>query len=187
MKCSFAILVVSIALLSVPAQAQSNELAAEASGFFPQTTYNSNSGVGFQINYGHRFLKVPLLGLYGEIPFVAGYNTTYSTLNGILSEQFNNYYVTPGVRVKFAPGFFISPYLAAGIGWGHFNSTQAGGGSDNKFASDWAGGVDVKVLPLIGFRLEVRDFYSGVPDLILPGNGTHQNNVVASGGLVLRF
>jgi opacity protein-like surface antigen len=180
------ILVFIVAVSAEAALAQSNELAGEASGSFPQTIYNSNSAIGFQINFAHRLAKVPLFGLYGEIPFVASYNTTYSTLHGLASEQFNNYYVTPGLKLKFAPGFFLSPYLAGGIGWGHFSSNQTSA-TDTRFAADWGGGVDMKVFPFISLRLEMRDFYSGVPNLVLPGNGAHQNNVVVSGGPVLRF
>ena len=89
------------------------------------------------------------------------------------------------MKVKFAPGFVVSPYLAAGVGWSHFSSTQSNAG-DTKFAADFAGGLDFKVFPFVGLRLEARDFHSGVPELILPTTG-NQNNIVVSGGLVLRF
>ena len=85
----------------------------------------------------------------------------------------------------FAPGFIISPWLAAGIGWSHFSSTQTNA-SDTNFAADWGGGLDFKVFPFVSLRLEARDFYSGVPQLIYPLSG-NQNNIVVSGGLVLRF
>jgi len=69
---------------------------------------------------------------------------------------------------------------------GHFSSNQANV-SDNEFTADWGGGLDFKIFPYVSLRLEARDFYSEVPPLALPSNGGHQNNVVASGGLVLRF
>jgi opacity protein-like surface antigen len=169
---------------SVAAQAQSNEFAAEASGLFATSSYNPSAGVGFQLNYAHRFFHVPLVSVYGEIPFVAGFNSSFSVAD-LARENYNSYYVTPGVKVKFAPGFFISPYLAAGAGWTHFSSTQTSA-SDSKFAADWGGGLDVKVFPFVSLRLEARDFYSGVPQLSLPTTG-NQNNIVVSGGVVLRF
>ena len=67
--------------------------------------------------------------------------------------------------MKFAPGFIVSPYLAAGVGWSHFSSTQTDA-TDTKFAADWAGGLDLKVFPFVSLRLEARDFYSGVPQLM---------------------
>lgn len=166
------------------AYAQSNEFAAEASGLFSTSSYNPSAGVGFQLNYAHRLFHVPLVGVYGEIPFVAGFNSSFSVAD-LARENYNSYYVTPGLKVKFAPGFFISPYLAAGIGWSHFSSTQTSA-SNTQFASDWGGGVDIKVAPFVSLRLEARDFYSGVPQLNLPTTG-NQNNIVASGGIVLRF
>lgn len=169
---------------SPAAFAQKNEFAAEASGLFTVSSYHVDAGVGFQLNYAHRLLSVPLLSLYGEVPFVAGFdNTRYSFVG---RESYNNYYVTPGLKLKFAPGFIISPYLAAGVGWAHFSSTQSGA-TDNEFAADWGGGFDVKIFPYVSLRLEARDFYSDTPALLLPSIGGSQNNVVASGGLVLRF
>jgi opacity protein-like surface antigen len=186
MRLRFALLAILCLFLSnIPAHAQSNELAGEASGLFNTSPYNPGAGVGFQLNYAHRFAHVPLVSVYGEVPFVAGFNNTQYVITDLARENFNSYYVTPGVRVKFAPGFIISPWLAAGVGWSHFSSTQTNS-SDTKFAADWGGGLDFKVFPFVSLRLEARDFYSGVPQLILPAPG-NQNNIVVSGGLVLRF
>jgi opacity protein-like surface antigen len=186
MKFTLAALLLMSVLFVQTAVAQSNEVVGEASGAFPQANYNSNAAAGFQVSFAHSMLKIPLFRLYAEIPFQANYNTTYSTSGGLFREQFNNYYVTPGVRLNFAPGFFISPWVAAGVGWGHFSSNYTGA-TDTKFAADWGGGADMKVLPFISLRLEVRDFYSGVPNLDLPSYGAKQNNVVVSGGPVFRF
>lgn len=185
MSFRFAVVaILCLLLFSLAAYGQSNEFAAEASGLFTTSKYNPNAGVGFQLNYAHRFFHVPIVSVYGEIPFVAGFNSSFSVAD-LARENYNSYYVTPGVKVKFAPGFFISPYLAAGVGWSHFSSTQTDA-SDTKFAADWGGGLDMKVFPFVSLRLEARDFYSGVPQLIVPTTG-NQNNVVVSGGIVLRF
>lgn len=176
--------VLFVGLSCVMSYAQSNEFAAEASGLLTASNYNPGAGVGFQLNYAHRFFHVPLVSVYGEIPFVAGFDTSVSVAD-LARENYNSYYVTPGVKVKFAPGFIISPYLAAGVGWSHFSSTQTNT-SDTKFAADFGGGLDFKVFPFVTLRLEARDFYSGVPQLIVPTSG-NQNNIVVSGGVVLRF
>jgi hypothetical protein len=39
----------------------------------------------------------------------------------------------------------------------------------------------------IGFRFEVRDFYSGVPDYNRQVDASRQNNVAFTGGLLIRF
>ena len=185
MKLRFLVIaVLFVGLSSVAGYAQSNEFAAEASGLLTASSYNPGAGVGFQLNYAHRLFHVPLVSVYGEIPFVAGYDSSINVAD-LAREDYNSYYVTPGVKVKFAPGFIVSPYLAAGVGWSHFSSTQTNA-SDNKFAADFGGGLDFKVFPFVSLRLEARDFYSGVPELILPTTG-NQNNIVVSGGLVLRF
>jgi hypothetical protein len=185
MKSRLAVVAVLFAGMScISACAQSNEFAAEASGLLTASNYNPGAGVGFQVNYAHRLFHVPLVSIYGEIPFVAGFDSSISVAD-LARENYNSYYVTPGVKVKFAPGFIISPYLAAGVGWSHFSSTQTNA-SDTKFAADFAGGLDFKVFPFVSLRLEARDFYSGIPELLLPTTG-NQNNIVVSGGIVLRF
>lgn len=189
MRFHLAVIIVLLAVFGATAHAQSNEFAAEASGLLNVSPYDPGAGVGFQLNYAHRFFHVPLVSVYGEIPFVAGFDNTQYDVFQLSRESFNSYYVTPGVKVKFAPGFIISPYLAAGLGWAHFSSTQ-NNSSDTKFAADWGGGLDFKVFPFVSLRLEARDFYTGVPTLgvglpvPLPGN---QNNIVVSGGFVARF
>lgn len=184
--CSRIIVVGCLCLFAVAAQAQKNELVAEGSGLFTVSQYNADAGVGFQLSYAHRLFHVPLLSLYGELPFVAGFDNQRFDFNDLAREKYNNYYLTPGLRLNFAPGFILSPWLAAGAGWGHFSSNQASV-TDNLFAADWGGGLDIKVFPFVSLRFEARDFYSKVPVLTLPSNGGHQNNVVASGGVVLRF
>lgn len=167
--------------------AQNNELAAEASGLVNTSATNPSFGGGFQVNYARRIVGVPGIALYGELPFVAGFNNTGVDLLQLQQVDFNSFYLTPGLRVKFVPAFFISPYVAAGVGWGHFSGKNTNT-SDDRFVSDWGAGLDIKVAPFVGLRLEGRDFYSGVPSLIpVVGSLGNQHNVVVSAGVVLRF
>jgi len=169
------------------AHAQKNELALEASGSINVSANNPALGGGFQVNYGRRLVGVPGIALYGEVPFVAGFNNTGVNIAQRLREGFDAFYLTPGLRLKFVPGFPISPYLAAGAGWGHFSANNTNT-SDDRFVADWDGGLDIKLVPIVGLRLEARDFYSSVPSLIplLPATG-NQHNVIVSGGVVFRF
>lgn len=179
---------VLILLSSFVAHAQSNELAAEASGLIDTSAVNPSFGGGFQMNYGHRLFGVPGVALYGEIPLVVGLNNSQLLVTQLQRVNYNSFFLTPGVRVKFVPAFPISPYLAGGVGWAHFSAKQ-GSGSDDEFAADWGGGLDIKLVPFVGLRFEARDFYVGVPTLI-PLSGLslgNQNNVVVSAGVVLRF
>jgi opacity protein-like surface antigen len=186
----FRVAFVAVALLTlapVATQAQKNELAAEGSGLVNASATNPSFGGGLQINYAHRLVGIPGVGLYVEVPFVAGFNNTGFSVRDLRVENVNSYFVTPGLKVKFAPGFFLSPYLAAGVGFAHFSSSTTNT-SDTTFAADWGGGLDIKLVPIVGLRIEARDFYTGTPALVpLIGSVGNQNNVVVSGGIVFRF
>jgi hypothetical protein len=106
-------------------------------------------------------------------------------------------FLTPHVRVKFRPENSFSPWLLLGGGYARFRETSPRGVTGfsigtNTGALEVGAGLDtkplVKILRIpIGFRAEVRDFYSGRPryGVSVPSNG--QNNVVFTGGLLLRF
>src|SRR5271166_5655611 len=117
-----------VCLLAVTAQAQKNEFAAEASGLFPSTNNLSiDPAAGFQLNYAHRLIGVPGVALYVEVPFLAGFNNLRTAASLINGQNYSSLFVTPGVKVKFVPSFFISPYLAGGIGVVHFSASNSSG------------------------------------------------------------
>ncbi|MDT8069157.1 MAG: hypothetical protein ROO76_13410 [Terriglobia bacterium] len=175
--------------LSLSALAQSNELAVTAGGQFPNNS-DFNSGASWAVggNFAHRIIGVPFISLYWEVPVVGApqsvmklpFRTTYSSL-----------FITPGLKVKFAPGFPISPWLAGGVGVARYHSSANDTQSDQtstKPVFDVGGGLDWKIAPFVSARAEVRDFYSGLPDLGLAnGLSGRQHNVVPQVGLVLRF
>ena len=177
-------------LIAASAFAQKNEFAVEASGQFPSANNLSfDPAVGYQLNFAHRLIGVPGAGLYVEVPFLAGFNNL-RTINSLFTGQnYNSLYVTPGIKLKLLPAFPLSPFLAAGIGVAHFSASHSGA-SENDFAFDVGGGLDLKVFPHISLRGEVRDFITDTPglNLDLVQNFTGKtNNVVASGGVVIRF
>lgn len=182
-----------VCLAGLAAHAQKNEFAAEVAGAFPSANNLSfEPALGYQLNYAHRLLALPGVGLYIEVPFVAGFSNTRTLVSLANGQNYNSLYFTPGIKVKFVPGFFISPYLAGGIGVAHFHSASTSA-SENDFAGDIGGGLDVKVFPHVSLRGEVRDFITSTPELNLgllgqltSLSGT-TNNVVASGGVVIRF
>jgi hypothetical protein len=105
----------------------------------------------------------------------------------LLHEDYNTMYLTPGLKLKILPSSFISPYLAGGLGWGGFRSTNSSA-TANKFAGDIGGGADFTILPILSLRGEVRDYYTSAPTLDVTSvfHGS-VNNVVISGGAVFRF
>lgn len=191
----FAILVLLafVTAISISARAQSNEFAGEVSGAFPSANNLSfDTAVGYQINYAHRLVGIPGISLYVEVPFLAGFNNTRTLESLVNGQNYNSLYFTPGIKIKFVPGFFLSPYIAGGIGLAHFHSSSTSA-SESDFAGDIGGGLDVKVFPHISLRGEIRDFITSTPGLnlgaleALTGITGTMNNVIASGGVVLRF
>lgn len=169
--------------------AQKNELAFTAGGYFPAGAQTDLSiGGAVEGSFAHRIFSVPLAGIYAELPVAHTFNTGIRAIDG----NYNATFVTPSLKLKLAPGFIASPYFLAGIGVAHFS---ASGGTtapsatigNTSFAYDVGGGLDVKVFPFVSLRGEVRNFNSGGLGFIVPGASGRQNNVVATGGIVLRF
>jgi hypothetical protein len=79
-----------------------------------------------------------------------------------------------------------------GGGWARYSQN---GFNTNKAAIGYGGGLDFKTgLPLLGFRAEVRDFVTGdflngsIGSAIAQNSsGLHHHNILAGGGIVLRF
>lgn len=176
-------------LIALGASAQKNEFAVTAGGQFPNNSeFNSGASWAVGASFAHRIFHAPLASLYWEIPVVgapqnvmkAPFQTTYSSL-----------FVTPGLKVKFAPEFPISPWLAGGIGVARYHNAANINFSDQtstKAVFDIGGGIDWKIAPFLSARGELRDFYSGLPDLAsASGLSGRQHNVVPQVGLVLRF
>src|SRR5215831_5371580 len=145
--------------------AQKNEFAVMASTFQTSASYSLHGGSGLQLNYARRIVNVEIASLYLELPFAAAWGGNRSITQGnLLHEDYNTMYLTPGLKLKLLPGSFISPYLAGGLGWGGFRSTNTSG-TANKFAGDIGGGADFNILPILSLRGEVRDYYTSSPTL----------------------
>jgi hypothetical protein len=167
--------------------AQSNELAITVGGQFPiNNAFDTNAGFAVQGNFAHRFLYVPLAGLYFELPVVVG---PKNVLDLPSRSNYSSLFVAPGVKLKIAPEFPVSPYFAVGGGWARYKESDSfGGTSHTEGVFDFAGGVDMKVAPFVSIRGEVRDFYTGSPSFTgIPSGSGRQHNIVPTGGLVLRF
>ncbi len=66
-----------------------------------------------------------------------------------------------------------------------------GQNTTNKFLNrgvfDFGGGLDYSLFRFFGLRGEVRDFVSGKPNLNVALSSSTQHNIVASGGISVRF
>jgi hypothetical protein len=197
-----ALLVLAAATMTVPVRAQKQELTFSLGGIPGQTRSFAGSSGSAQIsadrslgvNYGHRLLGTRVAALYGEIEFVALPNRAVTSRTAVVPQNYASLYVTPGVRLKFFPNARLSPWGAIGGGYALYQQSELlsnGQNTTNKYlnrgAFEYGGGLDYRLFRFIGLRGEVRDFLSGNPNLNNPLSSSSQHNVVASGGIILRF
>ena len=178
-----------------------NEVGLTLGGLFSDernggaTRLDLGSGVAFQANYGYRIFGNDNAALYGEVHLLANPLRDVSSSTQTLTRDVATLFVTPGIRVKFFPTRRIAPYFAVGGGWADYEqstTTLAGNRNPaprtvNHGAFDYGGGVDFKFWRFVGPRAEIRDFYTGSPSYDAAAFSDGQHNVVAGGGLVLRF
>lgn len=191
------LLLLSLAALTSLSAAQKLDLALTAGIYHPvNNSFSGDNALAIEGNVGFRLASVPFLSLYLEVPVAGTLDTTVPASALTSVGTYSSIFVTPGLRLKLAPSFPVSPYIATGGGLAHFNrsasQTPAGASSSvNKGVWDIGGGLDMKVAPFLGLRAEVRDFYSGSPELRLSQvTGTfdqRQHNIVGTVGLVVRF
>lgn len=194
MKTTKAILILVLASTALSAQKQ--ELALTLGGVLGSTRSGLDLGVGTALgaNYAYRLGGGERASLYGEVEVLASPLRDVATSNAAATRDFASLYVTPGVRVKFAPGGAFAPFLTVGGGYALYEqSTSRIDGQPNnaprlihRGAFTVGGGVDVRFWRWLGFRGEIRDFYTGSPAFNLPLRGG-QHNVIASGGMVLKW
>jgi hypothetical protein len=159
------------------------------------TSLDLDPGVALQANYGYRIAGGGPIALYGEVHFLANPLREVTSVDKTLTRDAATVFLTPGIRVKVFPNRRVAPYFAVGGGWAVYEqSTKTINGNQNPAsrlvnhgALDFGGGVDFKFWRFLGLRSEVRDFYAGAPSYNTPAIRGGQHNVVAGGGVVLRF
>lgn len=180
--------------MGASAFAQKNDIALTGGGYLEVTDpLNLGAAWALEGSYARRIAGVPMLALSAELPVAVSFDSSIPTLSGFsIATSYNSLFITPGLRLRLAPSFFLSPYVAAGIGYGRFNKTLLNGSTraDGNFAFDVGGGLDMKILPHISLRGEIRDFNSGGLDLpsVLSTLATgRQNNLFVTAGVAVRF
>jgi len=170
------------------ANAQSNEVAVTIGGYFPiNDPFSASAAWAVGGSFAHRFAHIPLASAYVEVPVFGTFNSTSSAYQLVSGHaKYSALFITPGVKLKAFPEFFISPYVLAGVGVAHFSTNTFGSNSNNSATLEVGGGLDWKIFPLLSARIDVRDFYSGNPDLVL-NLSQRENQLVTSLGVVLRF
>ena len=195
----------ALALLAAtsPAVAQSNDITLSLGGIPTQSrSFRSPSAGSVQIspdvslgaNYGYRLLDAEFAAIYGEIQFVALANRSLTAPTTTVPQNYASLYVTPGLRLKVLPTARLSPWVAVGGGYALYEQSAKlsnGQNTTSKFLNrgvfDFGGGLDYRLFRFFGLRGEVRDFVSGNPNLNVALSSSTQHNIVASGGISVRF
>jgi hypothetical protein len=163
----------------------------------------TDPGVALKAMYARRLVRFGRASLYVEIPVVSvpGRNVDFSfTTGGFLGNTFalssSAFFFTPSARVSLFSSAPVSPFVSVGGGLAHTGSSFnfmgiSSSTRSNSGALQYGGGLDVKSpIPWLGFRGEVRDFYSGSGARSSPFNTVSPerlHHVFAGGGVVLRF
>jgi hypothetical protein len=187
------LILVAAAIVVAPARAQKHELAFSLGGIPDQTrSFQSpatgkvqiSSGRSFGINFARGLVHSDVAALYGEIEFVAIPNRSVTAANALVPQNYASLYLAPGLRLKLFPHRRLAPWIAAGGGYALYQQSEKlsnGQEAANRFVHrgvfDLGGGLDYRVLPLIGLRGEVRDFFSGNPNLGTSLGSSTQHNV----------
>jgi hypothetical protein len=177
----------------VPALAQKTELAIGVGGYFPVNLTGVGTALAIEGTFSHSLVAVPLAAVYLDVPVVGTVKSTVRSFGLTSAASYSALFVAPGLKLKLAPGFFVSPWMAIGGGLAHFGASSGLAalsgttGSTNTGVFDVGGGLDVKVAPFVSLRGEVRDFYSGGLGLSLATFNQRQHNIITTAGVVLRF
>ena len=207
-----AVLAVTLFILgaSAAAQDEANQLAGIVGRTFisdqgiagaiaPNNLIRSGAGISFEVNYSHRFFGTAIYSVSGEVPAVFNLDEDLDSGN-VVPAGYKQIFVTPAVRVNLFPSTAVSPWVSLGGGFGHFSQSKNllfygtnPGSSSTTGVLQGGFGLDVNPfqrprLRRFGFRLDVRDFWSGTPNFPLAPTGkSRQHNYFVGGGVVWHF
>jgi len=201
-------MIVSVLATSAAAQDEKNELTGMLGRIFisdqgihgpDAPAWNpyvrSGKGLTFEINYARILKANPIFSVAGEIPAAFNLDEDLGSGGDVVPKDYKQIFVTPAVRVNLFPFTKVSPWASFGGGFGYFsenkNLNYSGtnpGGSSTSGVIQAGLGLDVGIWRRLSIRGEVRDFWTGTPDLPLADTGkTRQHNYFVSGGAMWRF
>jgi hypothetical protein len=176
----------------------SASLIGPSGNVLPNRSLNFDSSLALGAEYDHRIVSGSRVAFYAGIDFLASPNDVQlSQRTQNAPKSYAYIFLTPHVRVKFNPRGALSPWLEFGGGYARFLSAVPPAATAfergrNTGTFEFGGGVDTHTvlhvfkIP-VGFRLEVRDFYSGLPNYNVKVTGSLQNNVAFTAGLLIKF
>jgi hypothetical protein len=155
----------------------------------------SGKGLTFEVNYARRLMGTPIFAVSGEVPAVFNLDEQLGSGDNVVPKNYKQIFVTPSARLNLFPDTAVSPWVSLGGGFAHFSENKDliyygpnPGTSSTSGVLQGGFGLDVRVLHHFSIRLDVRDFWSGTPNLPLADTGkTRQHNYFVGGGVVWHF
>lgn len=163
---------------------------------FSGFTVHFGKGLTFEGNYGRQILRGEgIIGLTFEVPFVVNPDEDLHFVANLVPKQYSSYFITPSARVNFFANNRTSPWVSFGGGFGHFKESDdlnffdvnPGKKGTTTGVLQIGVGIDLRAWERFSVRGEVRDFYSGVPQLNVDTGKTRQHNYFVGGGVVWHF
>ena len=161
-------------------------------GTFFDNNVHFGKGLTFEGNYARRVLGPGFASLSLEVPVVVNWDEDLASDAVQVPKSFKSYFVTPSARLNVFSNSAVSPWVSLGGGIGRFSesSTQVSGAGKTGTttgALQVGLGLDVRFFGRFSLRGEVRDFWSGVPQLNVDTGKTRQHNYFVAGGVVWHF
>jgi hypothetical protein len=161
-------------------------------GTFFDNNVHFGKGLTFEANYARRVLGPGFASLSLEVPVVVNWDEDLASDAAQVPKSFKSYFVTPSARLNVFANSGVSPWVSLGGGIGRFSESSsqvsgAGKTGTTTGALQVGLGLDVRFYGRFSLRGEVRDFWSGVPQLNVDTGKTRQHNYFAAGGIVWHF
>jgi hypothetical protein len=189
----------AVTMLAASAFAQKNELTGiigrvivsdqgvPNAGLFNNNIHFGN-GTSFEINYGRQFMGNGFTQLTFEVPAVFNFDRDLNFAGNAIPEGYKSYFVTPALRANVFATTAVSPWVSFGGGIGRFSpSSQLVFGGTSTAASSTTAvmqlglGLDVRAWRHFSVRGQVRDFWSGTPNLNEDTGKSRQLNYFVGG------
>ena len=203
-----AMLVVLIAVLISSAFAQVNEVSVTVGRTFVSTQTIQNPPAGdlnpnihfgneesVAFNYARLLKSRGFLGFSAELPVAVYPRMDLNTYANQIPKDIGALFITPSARVNFFYGQSLTPWVSVGGGYARFREASKlnfygdnpGPTGSNTGVVQFGIGLDVWPWQRWGFRMEARDFYSGVPALNVSTTNSRQHNYYVGVGVIRRF
>ena len=155
----------------------------------------SGKGLSFEINYARALLVAPVFSVSAEVPAMFNLDEDLGSGANVVPPDYKQIFVAPSLRLNLFPATAVSPWVSFGGGFGHFSEAKTlnyggtnPGGASTTGVLQGGIGLDVRAWHRFSIRGEVRDFWSGTPNLPLADTGkTRQHNYFVGGGVVWHF